>query len=496
MSSHALPFNWGWHQATHLTQEQDRNGNRILVNHSKPERGGVQYLVFDVVDVPTEPDRDEPTDENILDLIDVLKQAMEERPIWTRRSLLNRVANARGIYTFKQAIPFVGYQFKGGPWRDALIKFGVDPRKDPKYRQYQTFFFQFLEESEKVEGEPWRDNRPNFTISKAHGLTHTKDDTHVFDGKKLTLDGKIWQVCDITVPLLVNLMEDAPYRDKCEILSDGWYCNGTIAKFKGIMKTKLIAVKAKKDVADSEFQGALAIPDIVPDRLSKQISVPLPDLGLSEEELAEMEKKGILNKSEASTIHRWFRNKKSYKSRTERLRDNSETKRIVRGPRKPKVKNTANAEAGGAVASAGDAEAVDTSVRTGSAGPEVFTTPPDDQTQLASVPEDGAETTDAAGEGAAVQMDRGTIETTAANTLENLDNEGAPRHLDGPTTPGMVASSPGMIPSDDEGMDTDEERDALASDMDDDDEDYFSDAVEHQVGTAGDGGEGDGDEED
>jgi len=320
MSSHALPFNWGWHQAVHLTQEQDAEGNRILINHSKPEKGGVIYLSHDVEEIPTEPDRDEPTDESIQELIATLKEAMKERPIWTRRSLLNRVGNVPGIYQFKQAIPFVGYQFKGGPWRDALIKFGVDPRTDPRYRQYQTFFFQFNDEAEKLEGEPWRDNRQNYNLSKEHGITHTSDDTHVFDGKKLTLDGKIWQVCDITVPLLVNLMEDAPYRDKCEILTDGWYCNGTIAKFKGIMKTKLVAVKARREVADSEFEPALAIPDIVPDKLSKLIPVPLPDLGLSQNALDEMTKQGLLSKSEATTIQRWFRNKKSYKARAERIR--------------------------------------------------------------------------------------------------------------------------------------------------------------------------------
>ncbi|KAG4440601.1 hypothetical protein IFR05_003918 [Cadophora sp. M221] len=515
MSSHALPFNWGWHQAVHLTQEQDQNGERILINHSKPEKGGVQYLGHDVEDIPFEPDRDEPADEAILELIATLKQVMEERPIWTRRSLLNRVGNVPGIYQFKQAIPFVGYQFKGGPWRDALIKFGIDPRKDRKYRQYQTFFFQFNEESERLEGEPWRDNRQNFTISKMHGITHTNDDTHVFDGKKLTLDGKIWQVCDITVPLLVNLMEDAPYRDKCEILTDGWYCNGTIAKFKGIMKTKLIAVKAKREVADSEFEAALAIPDIVPDRLSKIISVPLPDLGLSQIELDDMQKKGIINGTEAKTIQRWVRNKKSYKARTERIRDASDIpKRVVKKGQGTKKKSKGKAaETVGENELTADASLVDNTATIDNPGGGTRAHSPSDAVQLPTIAEDGGEGPSIAGQTADVASTGGKVSLSGfgggmdgswdqppddidAETSPDMIMEDALEDLDEPVTPRVVGSSPGVIASDDEGMDSDEERDALDSDIDDDEEDYFSDAVEHQVGGSGGGDENEEDDED
>ncbi|KAL2059932.1 hypothetical protein VTL71DRAFT_10087 [Oculimacula yallundae] len=492
LSSHALPFNWGWHQAVHLRQEQDGKGNKILVNHSKPEKGGVQYLSHDVVNVPTEPSRDLPTDEATLELIETLKLAMKDRPIWTRRSLLNRVGNVQGIYMFKQAIPFVGYQFKGGPWRDALIRFGVDPRKHPKYRIYQTFFFQFIEEAKEFDGEPWRDTRPNFVISKSYGITHTNDDTHVFDGKKLTLDGKIWQVCDITVPILVTMMQNAPCREKCEIISDGWYCNGTIAKFKGIMKTKLIAIKAKREVADSQFDAALAIPDIVEGRLSKSIPVPCPDLGLSKEELDEMEKSGVLNSSEASTIQRWVRNKKSFKARTERIRGKVSApprKKVSRGPLWMKMDEAKRKAGAGAGSDLVDAAA------TASDG----ITAPNGVDQLASIPEDGAEGTSAT-RGADI-AGQGTQNQARAGFTGDLDD--TPDFLTNEAIPG---SSPAMVASDDDDdvdVDSEEERDALASDMDDDgdvEEDYFSDAVEQQ-GEDGDangigGDNGDGNEND
>ncbi|CZS94154.1 uncharacterized protein RAG0_04205 [Rhynchosporium agropyri] len=504
LSSHALPFNWGWHQAVHLRQEKDTEGNRILVNHSKPEKGGVQYLSHEnVKEVPQGPNRDLPTDEATLELIDTLKKAMEERPIWTRRSLLNRVGNVSGIYTFKQAIPFVGYQFKGGPWRDALIKFGVDPRKDKKHRQYQTFFFQFIEETKEFEGEPWRDSRPNFNISKSHGITHTNDDTHVFDGKKLTLDGKIWQACDITVPILVTMMENAPYRDTCENISDGWFCNGTIAKFKGIMKTKLIAIKAKRQVSDSEFENALAIPDIVPDRLSKNIPVPLPDLGLSKEKLDEMERNGELNKSETMTIQRWVRTKKSYKARTERIRSRvSDTpkKTIPRGPHWLKKDQEKQAKK-----KKGSGDVIADFIEATSSTQPVTIAPRPNSGELPPIPENGQECdaattheSDFAALDTQYQIDPSLMEIMDS-ALDSF-NRGTPQRNDPNDDAEVPGSSPGMPIDDDEDddeddMDSEEERDALASDIDDDDvddgegdegeEDYFSDAREHQGGGNG-----------
>lgn len=322
MTSHALPFNWGWHQASQIEETLDENGKLKLMNKSKPGRGGVQYLGLDAEGVPAGPDREPEDSDDLHELIARLKEALAERPIWTRRSLANRVGGNTGLYLFKQALPFVGYQFRGGPWRDALIKFGLDPRADPKYREYQTFFFQIIAEDEKIQGAPWLDSRQNYTnMSKLRGVQMASEGSHVFDGKKLTLDGKIWQVCDIRVPILQRLMAQAPYREVCEPETDGWYCNGTIAKFKAIMKTTLISIRAQRAIPDEAFAAALEIDDIVPDRLSKQISVPVPDLGLTKKELEEMQKKGILNTAEAEGILKWEKLKKGHKYRQERIKN-------------------------------------------------------------------------------------------------------------------------------------------------------------------------------
>ena len=40
-----------------------------------------------------------------------------------------------------KALPYCGYMFTGGPWKRALISFGVDPRTISEYRFYQTLIF-------------------------------------------------------------------------------------------------------------------------------------------------------------------------------------------------------------------------------------------------------------------------------------------------------------------------------------------------------------------
>ncbi|KAK2624008.1 hypothetical protein QTJ16_006642 [Diplocarpon rosae] len=321
MSSHNLPFNWGWHQAPQVEKAVDKHGKQVYINRSKPDRGGVQYLAWDVEDVPTGPNKELPDDDDLHALIAKLREALEERPIWTRRSLANRVGGAAGLYMFKQALPHVGYQFRGGPWRDALIKFGLDPRKHPKYREYQTFFFQFIAEDDKIQGAPWQDSRQSYhNISKSRGIKYTDEESHVFDGKRLTLDGKVWQVCDIKVPILANLMKDAPYRTVCEPETDGFYCNGTIAKFKAIMKTVLISIKAQRPIPDEAFAAALEVEDHHEGKISKQVQVPVPDLGLTNNDLEEMRAKGILNTAEADGIIKWALSKRGHKRRQERIR--------------------------------------------------------------------------------------------------------------------------------------------------------------------------------
>lgn len=146
------------------------------------------------------------------DLIQLLRQLLEERPIWTRRAINNRLIGPGREWSSvaKHVYQYAGYMFRSGPWRDAIVKFGVDPRSDPKYRIYQTMLYQIDEKEVEDMELPDPGGRKSGRKSKNRL-------SHLFDGKTAALDGKVWQVCDVVDPLLKSLLDTDNLRDECHV---------------------------------------------------------------------------------------------------------------------------------------------------------------------------------------------------------------------------------------------------------------------------------------
>lgn len=95
-------------------------------------------------------------------------------------------------------------------------------------------------------------------------------DTHIFTGQPpLPRDGRIWMARDLTDPLLHSILfpgsPDEPpanfLREKCEVVSDGWYGNGAIAKVKTIMRNKIQALIEERVPDDADYARILSFPD-------------------------------------------------------------------------------------------------------------------------------------------------------------------------------------------------------------------------------------------
>jgi general transcription factor 3C polypeptide 5 (transcription factor C subunit 1) len=291
-----LPFNYFYAQNPYVKAEFDEEvGETRFVNSQAPNLVGY-FLKFDHYPVPTKP-QSEPdmTDPEMVGTIREMAMAMEERPIWTRRSLINRIRGKIKTWnTIKRCIGYIGYQFKAGPWRDALIKYGIDPRSDPKYRIYQTLIFKLRKGEIGKIGKSWREIRSSETQRKDLELESTAN-SHMFDGKSYFTDGKVWQVCDITDPLIVRILENAPLRDSCEISNSGWFHQGTWGKVKAIMKCKMMAIQFNRPVTEDDFRDAVAMRDETPPAASTWFRIPLPNLRLTQEELAMIHGKRVSN---------------------------------------------------------------------------------------------------------------------------------------------------------------------------------------------------------
>jgi general transcription factor 3C polypeptide 5 (transcription factor C subunit 1) len=292
-SNDALPFNWTYQQNAHLvTSVNENTGEITLVNTQKSRKTLLQYLPADIKTIPSSSPHPPPKDEAVRMVLARVTEALEERPIWTRRALGNRIGHEKFPIPIIKALHHAVYQFKKGPFRDTLIKYGVDPRTDPKYRKYQTLFFKLIEEDEGALKQ-WKDSRTALPLER--NIIRTDTTTHIFDGKTFASDGKVWQLCDITDPLLRRVIDTAQLRDHCDTKRDGYFSNGAMAKIQAIMRMMLIAIRARVPVSNLDFRATIDFPDVVENnnKNSNRISVPLPEVRLPPEVARELAAEGM-----------------------------------------------------------------------------------------------------------------------------------------------------------------------------------------------------------
>lgn len=150
---------------------------------------------------------------------------------------------------FKEATQWVGYSFRAGPWRDSLVKYGVDPRKDPKYRVYQTLMFQLDKRADAA------------TASGGDRKIPDGWQSHIFDGENITHSGKTWQICDVTDPLLKSIFDTDAIQEECDVHQFGWYYNGTLCKARAIMRDKMDYLFRGAEPPQAEYEKVAAMPD-------------------------------------------------------------------------------------------------------------------------------------------------------------------------------------------------------------------------------------------
>ncbi|KAI9653407.1 MAG: tau 95 subunit of transcription factor TFIIIC [Bathelium mastoideum] len=273
------PYNYFYRQNPAVRIKHDSaTGQSTLYNASKSDRLHLQPLSITAT-LPSAPPSSLPPlsslSAGVRAGVAKLRALLAERPIITRRVGLNDLGRAYE-HNFKSLSQYCGFQFRSGPWRDTLVRYGVDPRAEPEYGAYQTVMFHLapsaaggsgrgggevngggdgggggggsvaVQQGEKsgvgvvggagaggidVSDGKWRWNRtPKFRPKEGEKASH------IFDGRSVWTDGKVWQLCDIEEPLLREMLDTCPLREECDLESDGWFPNGTMAKLRVIMK--------------------------------------------------------------------------------------------------------------------------------------------------------------------------------------------------------------------------------------------------------------------
>ncbi|KAJ5980933.1 hypothetical protein N7481_008231 [Penicillium waksmanii] len=267
-----VPFTYYYRQNPTVKHAVGQSGDITTINTQQPSKIRTFLVRYDIPIVPSKPQESltpiAKLDPSLRKTVEAIKLLFEERPAWTRRALRNRLATDEHRTNLRWAVPYVGYIFRSGPWRDAIMKLGVDPRTSPDFRHYQTFMFRLLPR----EPDTARDGGRRHNISR----TDLDEDpnSHIFTGKlPLPLDGKIWMVRDIEDPLIKSVLykEDegssvatggVPFlRETCDIISDGWFGNGALGKAKTIMRAKISSLIEDRMPEEGEFERILEFPD-------------------------------------------------------------------------------------------------------------------------------------------------------------------------------------------------------------------------------------------
>ena len=298
------PYNYSYRQNPAVKVKHDfTTGKTTFLNTQQFERLHIMPFAINSTNLPTDmPDSLPPLEslsKNNQTGIAKLRALIATRPIVTRRVGLNHIGHTFE-HVFKHISQYCGYQFRSGPWRDTLVRYGVDPRTDPAYRQYQTVMFQLRPPATNPSGEIARNGEVNGSAAEKaaaaagnaemsagkwrwnknprHRLKDGEQSSHIFDGRRLWTDGKVWQLCDIECPLLRELLDKSPLRQQCDLEGDGWFANGTSAKLRVIMKDMInvLMINLPWDAApeDEPEQG----PSEEDEKIWRDIAELMPDI--------------------------------------------------------------------------------------------------------------------------------------------------------------------------------------------------------------------------
>ena len=276
----ANEMGYSYRQNPTVRQSVDDSGKLTTINTQRTAKVLTIMVSNDVETVPDQPSADCPDvtklEKALQDTISVIRDLFEQRPAWTRRALKNTLKTYTQRTQLRHAIPYVAYIFRSGPWRDAIVRFGYDPRQTADSRAYQTLMFKMLPREPDIArdaGGGKRNILPRSEAFSSNSNSNTDDDqTHLFTGHSpLARDGKIWMLCDITDPQLSRVLFPERYnndvnlneflRPTCDIYTDGWYDMATLAKIRTVMRAKIQSMLEDKEPDPTDFTTILAMPD-------------------------------------------------------------------------------------------------------------------------------------------------------------------------------------------------------------------------------------------
>ncbi|GAA6032785.1 hypothetical protein JCM8097_000787 [Rhodosporidiobolus ruineniae] len=267
-SRHGLPQVFSIAPASSTVRTTTSSGAIRLINATRHKTRAVQAILFAQQTVPTEPEAaflKELGRTELNEMEERMRELMQERPVWTRQAMLNQLTpeELKAVNNNKAIWPMVGYTFADGPFRDLVIRFDYDPRKDREARFYQHIQFR---NASNVRQKALPGTRG---LIQAQSATRRSDKqqkaqavsnlSHEFDGQNVYSKIGNFQLCDISDPLLVRLIRsEAGVLDTCSSdINEGWYAYDYFDQMRQVVRRKWNGLLNGLAVSDEDCEDLL-----------------------------------------------------------------------------------------------------------------------------------------------------------------------------------------------------------------------------------------------
>lgn len=186
--------------------------------------------------------------------IEWLRQIFDIKPIWLRKQLEDIVPPDLKKF-IKQALPYVSYIYKSGPWRFCNVKFSINPKSDSSFWIYQSEYFRIPGLKFVLAKDSSNRVVPN-TLNQQKEITVSE--YLFFNG--ITLPSTVtYQIGDILDLDITTILKDHRSKMGSDFLreipdfQDGWINRQTMEVIRRIIRYKLNRIVKEESIDQNKI---------------------------------------------------------------------------------------------------------------------------------------------------------------------------------------------------------------------------------------------------
>lgn len=327
-----FPFDYKYQKSPYTVTLRDDNGDAKVVMKSDSKKLFTNTVDYYGASVPRQPLPEivkkydwllkldlshEYADKKLFDCIQCLARLFDVKPIWLRKLLVD-VTPEHLKSAVKEALPYVSYCYKNGPWRFCNVKLGVNPKESKDYWMYQSEYF-------RLQGLHLRKDRKEAcakVVPNTIKMVHPDSDVRLsedlfFTGTKLpkAINYQIGDIVDADIRRVIELAQRKGdthfYRDAVDA-QDGWIKKQVVETVRRIVRYKLRRLQREEPIEPAKIAKIIETDYTEKDEVKKDDEEEEdPAIAPDEEEEEDEEDEDVvataeekLDVSEESVLHR------------------------------------------------------------------------------------------------------------------------------------------------------------------------------------------------